>query len=225
MKVKKFSKREAIRFGWNTMKTNFWFFVGLFLLAVVIYFPLGILEGATQKTIPLLALLINLISFVLEVVMGMGFLRITLRFCGNEKGKFSDLFSAFPLFFKYFAGMILYGLMVFGGLILFIVPGIIWALKFQFYGYLIVDEGLGPIEALKKSSVMTRGTKWHLLLFGSLLTGMNFLGALCLLVGLSATVPTSMVAGAFVYRKLLADAGTTQSTVAPQTTASQGGSP
>jgi len=43
-----------------------------------------------------------------------------------------------------------------------------------------------------------------LFLFDLLLTLINLLGALCLLIGLFATIPTTMVAIAFVYRKLLA---------------------
>ncbi|MEA3324508.1 MAG: hypothetical protein U9Q37_05135 [Euryarchaeota archaeon] len=59
-------------------------------------------------------------------------------------------------------GLILYGFIVVGGLILLTIPGIIWAIKFQFFDYLIVDKGLGPIDALEKSSEITRGVKWDL---------------------------------------------------------------
>ena len=85
-----------------------------------------------------------------------------------------------------------------------IIPGIIWAIKFQFYDYLIIDKKLGPIEALKKSAVITKGAKGNLFVFGLLLGGINLLGAICLLIGLFAAIPTTLVAKAFVYRKLLA---------------------
>ena len=83
-----------------------------------------------------------------------------------------------------------------------IVPGIIWAIKFQYYGYFIVDKGLGPIKALEASSELTDGIKWDLFLFGLLLFCINILGLLCLLIGSFATVPTTMLAYTFVYRKL-----------------------
>lgn len=54
----------------------------------------------------------------------------------------------------------------------------------------------------KKSSLITRGVKWDLFLFDLLLTLINFLGTLCLLIGLFATIPTSMMTTVFVYRKL-----------------------
>jgi uncharacterized membrane protein len=89
-------------------------------------------------------------------------------------------------------------------MLLLIVPGIIWGIKFCFFDYFVVDKRLGPIEALKRSSAITRGVKWDLFVFFLMLTGINLLGAFCLLIGLFAAIPTTMVAQAFVYRRLLA---------------------
>lgn len=205
MAEKKFSKGEAIRFGWNTMKTNFWFFIGFSIVVMLIYAIPGMVADAIQKSIPLLSLLINVASFVLNLVIQMGLLRFSLRYCDNEKGAFADLFSCFPLFFKYLAGSVLYGLMVMGGLLLLVIPGVIWAIKFQFFSYLIV-EGLGPVAALKKSAAITRGAKWDLFIFGLVIASIILLGVLCVLAGLLVAAPTTYLAGAFVYRKLLAAA-------------------
>ena len=132
----------------------------------------------------------------------MGLIRIPLRLHDNKGVGFTDVFSCFLLFFNYLFGAILYGLIIFGGMISLIIPGIIWPIKFQFYSYFIVDEGLGPIEALKRSSLITKGVKSNLFLFGLLLMLINVLGALCLLVGLFVTIPPVMIAVFFVYRKL-----------------------
>jgi hypothetical protein len=37
MTTQKFSKKEAIRFGWNTMKSNLGFFIGLLIVAGLLY--------------------------------------------------------------------------------------------------------------------------------------------------------------------------------------------
>jgi len=204
MTTKKFSKSEAVRFGWNTMKNNLGFFIGLLVVVGLIYFVPDIISELLKEDAPILSIIISIAVVVLSMVIQMGLIRITLRFCDNEKGESADLFSCFPLFFKYLLGSILYGLIILGGMILLIIPGIIWAIKFQFFSYFIVDKGLGPIEALKRSSAITRGAKWDLFLFDLLLGLINLLGAICLLIGLFATVPTTMLAKAFVYRKLLA---------------------
>jgi ribosomal protein L40E len=204
MTTQKFSKSEAIGFGWNTMKSNLGFFIGLLIMVGLIYFVPGFIAELVEEDAPLLSIIISLAGWVISIVVQMGLIRIALRFCDNEEGEFADLFSCFPLFFKYLLGSILYGLIVLGGTILLIIPGIIWFVKFQFFGYFIVYEGLKPIEALRKSSAITTGAKWDLFLFDLLLGLINLAGALCLLIGLFATIPTTMVAMAFVYRKLLA---------------------
>ncbi len=137
------------------------------------------------------------------MIVMMGLIKIFLGFCDGEKGEFSDLFSCYPLLFKYMVGSIIYGVIVSLGLILLIIPGIVWAIKFQFFDYLIIDRGLGPIDALEKSSEITRGVKLDLLTFGILIGIINLLGLLCLVVGLFFTIPMTRVATAFVYRKLL----------------------
>lgn len=210
MTAEKFSISEAIHFGWNTMKSNLGFFIGL-LIFVFLFTSLSsiIAAKATEANI-FLGIIFHIADFSLSIIISIGLVKIALRFCDNEKGRFADLFSQYPLFPKYLVGSILYGLIVFAGTILLIIPGIIWGIQFCFYDYFIVDKGLGPIEALKRSSAITRGVKWDLFGFFLILSGINLLGALCLLIGLFVTIPTTMVALAFVYRKLMAQAENVQ---------------
>jgi len=200
--IQKFSKKEAINFGWDISKKNFRFFILLFTLVVVVFIILSFIQSLVNEK-SLLSLILYIINIVVQIIISMGLVKISLKFCDNEKPKISDLFSSYPLFFKFLIGSIIYGLIVIGGLILLIIPGIIWAIQFQFFAYLILDKGISPIEALKKSSKITKGTKWDLFLFGILLGFINILGALAFLVGLFVTIPATMIATAFVYRKLL----------------------
>ncbi len=204
MTTQKFSKGEAIRFGWDTMKSNLAFFIGLLIALVLLYtVPAIIAEMVTEVNI-FLGIILYIADSALTIIISMGLVKIALRFCDKEKGRFSDLFSQYRLFFKFLFATILYGLIVFGGMILLIVPGIILGIKFWFYDYFVIDKKLGPIEALKRSSAITRGVKWDLFVFFLMLIGINLLGAIFLLIGLFATIPATMVAAAFVYRKLLA---------------------
>jgi hypothetical protein len=203
MAIKKFSKKEALQFGWQAMKKNFWFFAGVLIVTGLVSWAPGALSDLTEKDLAIFSIIIGIAGWALQTVVQMGLIKIALNLHDNKERKFSDLFSCFRLFFRYIFSSILYGLIVLGGFILLIVPGIIWAIKFQFFGYFIVDKGTGPAEALKRSSAITQGAKWDLFLLGLLLGLINLLGVLCLILGLFATVPTSMVARAFVYRKLL----------------------
>ena len=169
MSAQKFSMGEAIEFGWNTTKNHLGFFIGLMIIAGLIFVVPGTLGQLTKHSTPGLSIIFSIASFFLHIVIGMGLIKIVLKFCDNDKTELPDLFSCSHLFFKYLFGSIIYGLIVSAGMILLIIPGFIWAIKFYFFSYFIVDKNLGPIEALKRSSAITEGTKWDLLLFGLLL--------------------------------------------------------
>ena len=75
-------------------------------------------------------------------------------------------------------------------------------IRFQFYQYLIIEKKSGPIQALKTSWRMTRGSAWNLFILWLIIIIINLAGALALGIGLFFTVPTTMVAMAYVYKKL-----------------------
>lgn len=198
MEPKKFSSKEAVKFGWDKMKNNLGFFI---ILLLIVYLSPSVIQVFIKELFG--EGLSRAVEFIISSFFQMCLIRTALRFCDNEKGQFSDLYTLYPLFLKYLVAEILSVLIVLAGFILLIVPGVIWAMKFQFFGYFIIEKGCGPVEALRKSSEITRGSIWDLFLFDLLLAGICILGVISLLVGLFAAIPTAMVAHAFIYRKLL----------------------
>jgi uncharacterized membrane protein len=85
---------------------------------------------------------------------------------------------------------------------LLVVPGIIFALMFMFATFLMIDRGLGPIEAMKESHRITRGYKWSLFGFSLLLVLVNLAGLLALFVGIFVSAPVSLLAVTHAYRVL-----------------------
>ena len=210
MSVQKFSKKEALAFGWNTVMNNFLFFLGLLVIWGVISFLFNIAAKELEEIAPAFSFLISIVGFVVGAIINMGMLYIMLRFADNIKPSYADLLAPakqIQRITSFILGSIFYGLIVLAGFILLIIPGIIWSIKYGLFRYAIVDEGLGPIEALKRSAMLTQGSKWNLFLLGLLLGLINILGVLAFGFGLLITIPLSMVAGAYVYRKLLASSG------------------
>jgi len=203
----KFSKREAITFGWETVTNNFVFFASLIIGIGAISFALDFVSDQFQEDISALSSLIFFLHWIIMVILNMGLIYITLRFCDNAKPIYADLFVPSKKFLTFIAASILYGLIVFAGLILLIVPGIVWAIRYSLFRFLIIDEDLGPIDALKKSAELTDGSKWNLFLFDILIGLINILGALAFFVGLLVTIPLSLIASAYVYRTLLSASG------------------
>ena len=209
--MKKFTPGEAIEFGWETMKKHFWFFVSLLIVSWLTgAVPTGIANGFKNK-VAFLYVVFILGAWVIQVIVRMGLIKVVLDIIDKGTADLKTLFSQTQMFWKFLGGAVLYGLIVLGGFILLIVPGIIWGIKYQFFGYLIIDKNLGPIEALKKSGEITMGNKGSLFVLGLLLALINLLGVMCLIVGLFATIPLTIVAMTYVYRKLLGETVATES--------------
>lgn len=199
----KFNWREAVSYGWEEMKKNIVFFIILLACVLVVYLIPEIPRALTEKKLPLVSLFFSIISTIVSMVIGMGMIRIALKLYDNQKPELKDLIPEWPLFLMYILMSLLYGIIVIVGLILLIVPGIIAGIALQFCTYLVIDKNMDPIEALKKSYAMTKGIKWDLFVFGLIILGINILGALCLLVGLFVTIPVTMMAIVFIYRRLV----------------------
>jgi uncharacterized membrane protein len=105
-------------------------------------------------------------------------------------------------FWKYLALSILLAIVVGAGLALLIVPGIILFLMFMFSTFIVIERGLGPIDAMSESRRLTRGHKWQLLGFVGLLFLINLLGLLALIVGILVSIPVSALAFVHAYRTL-----------------------
>ncbi len=201
-----FSTESALRFGWETFKERPWFFVGS---TVVIILASVLVDGFTSGLDTVItgsanepSVVGSLINLALGTLIGMGATAFYLAAHDHpDTVDLSALWHPRP-FWKYLGASVLLGLAVGIGLVLLIVPGIIFGLMFMFSTFLVIDRALGPIEALKESNRITHGHKWRLLGFTVVLLLINLLGAIALLVGLLVTIPVSSLAFTHAYRML-----------------------
>ncbi|KAA3661034.1 MAG: DUF975 family protein [Calditrichaeota bacterium] len=212
-----FSPGEAINYGWQKTKEHIAFMLAAMILVIVIHAALAFAQVALEDEI-FLVFLMMVAGLVIGTVIEMGFFKIALKVYDGQEPDFNDLIANFHLFLYYFAAGLLYGVMVLVGVLLFIIPGIILAIQFYFAFYLIVDKAMGPISALEMASKLSRGSRWDLFVFFLALIILNIIGAMLLLIGLFATIPMSLFATAYVYRKLLEayEAHNTESVVASE---------
>ena len=217
MEKKNFSIDEALKFGWNTMKANFWFFFGILVTAFAVNWIPYLFAIVLQRSSSGLAVLFYIASFVVGVIVNIGLIRIVLKFCDDQKPEFNDLFRFKGFFWRYVGASLLMALVVGVGMLLLVVPGIIWAIMFQFGLWLVVDKNLRIMDAFDRSGKLTKTVRWKLLGFGVLVGLINYLGILVFLIGLFATLPTTMLAYAHVYRKLLGQIDPAQAPAAQET--------
>ncbi|MDD5567400.1 MAG: DUF975 family protein [Patescibacteria group bacterium] len=210
MSESKFTIGEAVNFGWNKTKEN----AGLLIVVVLITMAVGGF-GTLFSRSGAAVYFINLVVWVVGLFIGIGVIKIMLKIYDGQKPELNLLWSGGPVFVNYLLGSILVSLIVLGGLILLVIPGIIWSIKYSMTTYLIVDKGMGPTEALRKSGEITQGSKWQLFLLGLVLALINMAGALVFVIGLLFTIPLNNLAMAFVYRKLLGQAPASAPTPTP----------
>jgi uncharacterized membrane protein len=206
-----FSKSEAIRFGWEVAKKNFWFFFAMLIISYgiqwlfsFIYNPLIKSDDVVTKVAGFLMILAG---WIVNLEINFAQLTIYFKFFDKKKAELRILFAYFEtgLLFRYLLVSFLYRLIFFGGLIFFIIPGIYFATKYWFAPYIYVDKRIGVIESFKESAKLTKGIKWQLFLLLILQMLICIGGALALLVGLVIAIPINYLSDVYVYRKLSAE--------------------
>jgi len=240
----KFSTREALNYGWETFKANIPFFLGFMVVVSVLTFvPRLVIERLFEPQTALY-FVVNLIVSLISIFAGMMALRISLYINDDGSPELSRLSETFSYFPYYLGGELLRGLIVGGvyivlsalreklpvsllalGELLWLPFAIVFTYMFFFTGYLIIDKGLGPIEALKESRALTYGYKKDLLVFSLVMGLINapglffiFVGTILevggmpsgsifttigkiLMVGLIVSIPVSLMALTQLYRR------------------------
>ena len=142
------------------------------------------------------------ISLAVSTWLGIGERNIQLAATDDKQVDFADLFKTKGLFWRYLGATLLVWLIVFGGTLLFIIPGIYFAIRFMFVNNAIVDKRISVSESLSYSSKLTLKNKWYLIGWGLLMFGINLLGMMALLIGLIFTIPFTLFASIVLYRRL-----------------------
>ncbi len=200
----KFKKKEALLFGLNTFKKNWKFLLGIFIVVWVISAISGNIVESIYEKASYVGIIPQLLVYVLNAILALGIVKIMLDFADKKTHSWRSLYLEYPKTIKYIIATILYAAIVVGGLILLIVPGVYFAIKYQFYAYFIVDKNMGAIESLKKSGNITKGSLMNLFLFGLISAALSILGLLAFGIGLLVVIPVISVSSAYIFRKLQA---------------------
>jgi uncharacterized membrane protein len=195
-----FDVGRAISYGWTAYWKNAGPLIVLALVVIVVNFVIGIVGQNVSGAAPRLVL--QLIGFVVGIVLAMGLIRASLSVVEGRTPTVSLLFQT-EGFGAYLVASIIVTIGVVIGLILLIVPGLILAIMWQFFGYVIVENpAMGPTDALRRSADITRGHRWQLFGLGILLIAINLVGLLACGVGLIFTYGITVITLAYTYKTL-----------------------
>lgn len=182
--------------------------LSIFLIYVVFEAVMQMSANAVVDS-SILSLLVMIVSVVLGLILQTGMITAGLKVVRDVKPEIADLFGSVNKVANYFMVSLVYGLIVMAGMILLVVPGIYFAIKYGFMTILAVDKKLGPGAAMKASAAMTEGIKFKLLVVYLVLALFSAVGFLALGFGALLTVPTAMIAMYLIYQRLLSRTTTT----------------
>lgn len=192
---------DAVSYGWNA----YWKNVGTLVVIAIVVLAINIVVGLIAQATGSVAgqIIVQFIGFFASMLISLGWIRVSLEVTSGVKPEVGDLFK-FDGYGPYILASLLFALGFYVGLILCIIPGIIFAVAFGFYGFVIAErgEGVGVMDSLKESADLTRGNRWQLFGLGIVLLLINFVGALLCGIGLIFTLGITIIAWAYVYRTL-----------------------
>lgn len=201
-----FSYGDAFRHGWRAFTENIGPMALYALVVVGISILVSLVVGRPDGTESFLG---SAVGFLVNQLIAIGWLRIALDAVDGRPINTDRVRGAFSVFVPFLVAAILFSLGVTIGLVLLIVPGIIFAVTFGFYGWGLVDGTVDDgVAALRHSAEITRGHRWQLFGFAIVLILFNLLGLLALVVGVLITSAVSILALAHVYRQLAGGAPT-----------------
>lgn len=195
---KSFDVLEVFHFSWKMFTKYPLLLIALTLLASTLFGFLSFLQTA-QHYPPLFVIIISVLSLLFSFFFHLCLYTVSLSLAKEAPPTWRSFGNGLKKLLPFAGCQILYFLIVSVGLLLFIIPGIIWFLQFLLFPYFIIEQGKGPLEALKESRRITRGYKGKIFVFCLLALLLDILGALFFGIGLFITLPLTWVAQARIY--------------------------
>ncbi|HSX48084.1 MAG TPA: hypothetical protein VLF41_01075 [Candidatus Nanoarchaeia archaeon] len=171
--------------AWKALLLNLWTLIKPGLAAVGIFAVLGIItavglaavRGSSQAGFNISLFVLGALAVLAVIALVILFIPYTIIiYLAGQRGQkltFKEAFKECPKYsWRVLGGALLTGLAVIGGFILIIVPGFIFAAWFSLTSYIIVNENLGVVEAMKRSKALIKGhvvETWGLISIGSIL--------------------------------------------------------
>lgn len=152
------------------------------------------------------AIVLGIVSIYIGMMVQMGYLQLQLDAARRKELRYQTILSKvdFGLALRFIGVNVLVGLMVFFGLLFFIIPGIYLALRYMFASYVVVDDpSLNWQQALERAAQLSKGKKLKLLGLSLLSFGVILIGLLAFIIGVYVAAIVVAIAYAYAYTKLL----------------------
>ncbi|MDZ4834526.1 MAG: hypothetical protein SGJ27_12175 [Candidatus Melainabacteria bacterium] len=205
MATEKFTLDDSMSAGWQLLSDNFWTYARLASLSLLLMFlpDMASMALAFNSSVAFLSVIFLLLSVALKIILPLGLINIQIRMVNGQSVSSDDFWTPAGRFLAFLCAALIYAWVVSFGLLMFVVPGIIFGIMFQFFPYFIVEHKLGPIQALKASAAITAGAMWELFLLGVMLVFINGIASLFFVLGMVPAQIFAHLTMTSVYKTLL----------------------
>lgn len=124
---------------------------------------------------------------------------ISLLAVRDTKFHVTDMFAVFKNYWNAVLANLLVATIIGFGLMLLVIPGLIFACKLAFVPYLIVDKKMDAVEAVKMSWDMTSGYTWVIFMIGFFAFFLLIFGLAAFIVGIFISIIWIRVTFAAAY--------------------------
>lgn len=188
--------------GWEILKRYFPELLLVLVVQMVLSTPMGLTSFFFDTSFfsPFTAGLFN-IAYGLLVVMPVsyGASWVYLKAARGEPFHVQDIFFAYQSFGNILLANLLVFLIVGAGFVMLIIPGIIFACKLSFVPYLVTDEKMEAVDAIRKSWKMTAGHTGTIFLMVITAFFIGLCGLICFIVGIIPATIWITLAFAAIY--------------------------
>jgi len=180
--------------GWKLLWGNLGIVLLVWLVSTLIGGGIGSIFSYLQDSASVSSIIFwNLASaiyfFFVAYPIQIGVIYFTIRIARGENAELKDIFDAFNHYGSVLLMMILLGLIISVGFILLIIPGIILGLRLYYTPFILIEQRLGAIDAIKASWEMTRGHGGQMFLMFLLGIPIMIGGLIALIIGV---IPASL---------------------------------
>jgi uncharacterized membrane protein len=188
--------------GWKAFRAHSRVFVISMLILFASWVALEVSVVALQRLGLVVWLILHLAFFVFFSGLMAGLHRLALETVDGGTPKLANLTALLGRGPTFLLAFCIYFVAVVGGLALLVVPGIIIAVRYAFFGQIVATKSTSALEALRDAAGFSDGRRWMLGVFLLLVLLLNLAGAAVLGVGLFITFPVSLLATSDLYRSL-----------------------
>ena len=148
-----------------------------------------------------LSLALGLVQWIIGQLIAAGVAKASLEIVDGRKPEIGTAFQGYNVG-QVLLASILTGVIVFVGIFLCVIPGIIAGFLLSFTTYFVVDRGMSATQAIQASFEFTSQRVGQLVLFFLAMFAALLVGACLCGLGLLVAIPVTIIAQAYTYRML-----------------------